>query len=339
MANDWALVVGINRYPTAGVSPLEGAVRDAKAFHRWVIDPKGGAVAPHQARLLTSPATTTGGAAGPARPVFSDVMQFFEHMLDQLGNGSGRRLYIYLSGHGISPTGQESARNAALLMANATAPKLWHNFAGNIWAEGARSAARFREVVLIMDCCRDVKTNATVMPHLFGDPTPDSKECRLIEVYATGWDSKARELVFPPAKKPRGVFTRSLLAVLGTGRMSGVLLKESVKQHLALALKDEKKAQVPEIGRDEELAKIVFNEAADPPKTEVIITGHPATPPVIELWPEGAEQSTQAALDGWSHDGAAWTGTLEPGVYELRLPTGGGRRLPIVAGVTKEVVL
>jgi hypothetical protein len=339
MPNDWALVVGINHYPAAGVSPLEGAVHDAREFHRWVVDAKGGAVDPHQAKLLTSPATVRNGAAGPPRPVFSELLEFFEQMAARLGNATGRRLYIYLSGHGISPTGQESIRNAALLMANATAPHLWHNFPGNLWAEGARSAARFREVVLIMDCCRDVKNNAMIMPHVFGEPVPDGKACWLVEAYATGWDSKARELVFPPAKKRRGVFTHSLLEVLRAGRMTGTMLKESVRQHLALALQDEKKAQVPEFGRNEELARILFNEAADPPHTDVVIQGHPPGLPIIEYWPEGADQSVQAALDGWSQDGGSWQGKLEPGMYELRLPGGGGRRLQIFAAVKKEVVL
>ena len=339
MSNDWALVVGINRYPTAGVTPLEGAVHDAKKFHEWVTHPKGGAVDPLQAKLLTSPANGDGGAAGPARPKLSEVREFFEHLVNQLGSGTGRRLYIYLSGHGISPTGQESMRNAALLMANAQPPKYWFNFPGNIWAEGARSAALFREVILVMDCCRDLKNNVPIVGHDLGEPVSDSTDCRLIEVYATGWDSKARELAFPPATQKQGVFSRSLLEVLRTGRMTGTMLKESVKHHLAVALKDEKKAQVPEIGRDEELAKIMFNEAAGPPRTEVVITGHPPTPPVIEVWPEGADQSIQAALDGWSHDGASWRGTLEPALYELRLPAGGARRLQVFAGVKKEVIL
>jgi hypothetical protein len=337
METDWALVVGINSYPWVGVDPLEGAVHDAERFHQWVIQEQGGDVNPNQTLLLTSPAGAAAGAL--PRPVFSEIYQFFENLLAMLGNGSGRRLYVYLSGHGISPTGQESVRNAALLMANAKAPHLWFNFAGNIWAEGARSAARFREVVLIMDCCRDLKNNATITAHCFGDPVEDSKDCLLIEAYATGWASKARELPFPPTNEKQGVFTHSLLEVLNSGRMNGMLLKESVKKHLGQVLKDEKKAQEPQINRDEDLVRIVFNQKADPPRTPVTIQGHPAVLPLIELWPEGADRSTPASLTDWAYHGSLWRGTLEPGLYDLRLPAGGGRRLKILAAIPEEVVL
>jgi hypothetical protein len=224
-------------------------------------------------------------------------------------------------------------------MANATAPNLWHNFPGNIWAEGARSAARFREVVLIMDCCRDLMNNAPLGSHIFGDPVVDSKDCRLIQAYATGWASKARELPLPPNNQIQGVFTHSLLKVLWSGRLTGTLLKASVKKHLVHLLKDEKKAQELEIDRDEDLARIVFNEQADPPSTSVTISGHPATLPAIEVWPEGADISAEVPLDGWLHDGSVWQGRLAPGQYELRLPAGGGRRLKIVAGFPEEVAL
>jgi caspase domain-containing protein len=350
MKDDWALVVGINRYPSAGVDPLEGAVYDAKRFHEWVTDPKGGDVLhdptgnilgdKNHIVLLTSPIEP----AGPARPLLSEFFQFFENLLDALGGKNGRRLYLYLSGHGISPSGQEAMRNAALLVANAMPPNRWLSFPGNIWAEGARSAALFREVVLIMDCCRDLKNNATVISHIFGEPVLDAKDCRLIEAYATGWNSKARERPFPPANQIQSVFTHSLLEVLRSGRMTGTLLKESIKEHLADLLKDEKKVQEPEIRPDEDLAKIVFNEQRDPPRTPVTITpvsitGDPAKPPEIEYWPEGSDDSELMALNDWSYDGSLWRGTLEPGQYQLRLPGGRHKRLKIVAGLEKKEVL
>jgi hypothetical protein len=343
MKDDWALVVGINHYPFAGVNPLAGAVHDAKEFCKWLTDPKGGDVPngsdedDNHVVLLTSPTDTA--APGPPKPTYSQILSFFEELLVKLGNASGRRLYIYLSGHGISPAGQVSVRNTALLMANAKAPNLWHNFTANIWAEGARSTARFREVVLIMDCCRDLKNNAVIMPHIFGDSVPDSKDCYLIEAYATAWGSKARELPFPPGGQMRGVFTRSLLEVLWSGRMTGTMLKASVRKHLTLVLKDEKKAQEPQIDRDEDLDRIVFNEQADPPRTLVTITGHPAARPEIDSWPEGTDNSVPVNLGDWTHDGASWQGKLEPGQYILRLPTGGSRRLKILAGVPEEVTL
>jgi hypothetical protein len=224
-------------------------------------------------------------------------------------------------------------------MANARPPKLWHNFAGNIWAEGVRSSALFREVVLVMDCCRDLKNNATAVPYTFGDPVSDSKDCLMMQMYAADWDSKARELVFPPEEKRQGVFTRSLLAVLECGQMSGTVLDQSVRVHLANALKNTSALALPKFGEDKDLTGITFNEAAPPVRTAVVLTNHPSEPPCIESWPEGAEQPVPVNLDGWQYGSGAWKGTLAPGEYELRLPNGTARRLGIVAGVPKEVTL
>jgi hypothetical protein len=338
MENDWALVVGINRYPLAGVKTLHGAVHDAEKFRDWVIDEKGGNVDPDQVKLLLSPPKPTETEARP-KPVLSQIFEFFETLPMMLGGGHGRRLYVYLSGHGISPSGTESVRNAALLMANARSPNLWHNFPGNVWAEGARSAALFREVVLIMDCCRDLKNSANVHPHIFGDPTPDAKHCLLVEAYATGWASKAREAPIPPTNEIHGFFTYSLLEVLRAGRMNGTIFKASVLGHLAQVLKRAEKTQEPEIKPDEALAKIVFNEQAEPPKTDVTITGHAATPPLIEVWPEGADEAEQVATENWTFKAGVWQGNLEPGVYFLRPPAGPSKKIPVLAGVPAEVAL
>ena len=338
MENDWALVVGINRYPFAGVKPLKGAVHDAEEFHKWVIDDKGGNVDPLQAKLLLSPPKPAGTETRP-KPVFSQIFEFFENLPMMLGGGHGRRLYVYLSGHGISPSGTESVRNAALLLANARSPNLWHNFPGNVWADGARCAALFREVVLIMDCCRDIKNSANIHPHIFGDPTPDAKHCLLVEAYATGWASKAREAPIPPTNEIHGFFTYSLLEVLRAGRMTGTIFKASVLGHLAQVLKKAEKTQEPDIKPDEALARIMFNEQAAPAKTYVTIIGHPATPPTIEFWPEGADDAVEVATGGWAFEDNVWQGDLEPGVYFLRPLAGPTKKIPVLAGVPGEVAL
>jgi hypothetical protein len=121
--------------------------------------------------------------------------------------------------------------------------------------------------------------------------------------------------------------------------MTGTLLKQSVKRHLAQVLKDEKRAQEPVIGPDNDLDKIKFNEAANPPSTPVTIKGHPANPPVIELFPPGSNTSQQVALTGWTFNNGEWSGELEPNAYELRLPGGGGKRFNVYAAVPEEVQL
>lgn len=333
MDGDWALCVGIDRYPKAGVKALHGAVGDATRFRDWVIRPNGGGVDPGHVMLLTSPAHDQPGK--PPKPAFSNIWTFFEGLTFQLGSEPGRRLYIYLSGHGISPSGQQSVRNAALLMANAVKPNHLHNFPGNVWAEGARSAALFREVVLFMDCCRDLQNNAILMPHPFGDPVADSSKCYLFEAYATQWASKAREMPFPPNNRPQGVFTRAVLSVLGTGRMSAAVFRESVKAELRRLLADEERAQEAEIRCAPEadtLSRLVFNEQAEEARSKVRIRGLDS-PPIIEFWPEGAEDPEAVATDDWQHADGCWQGMLAPGQYILRLPNGPAKRLKIHAGL------
>jgi uncharacterized caspase-like protein len=339
MENDWAIVIGINQYPNVtGANDLQSAVNDAEDFIKWLVKDDGGAVPDDHIAKLLQKTSEVGGRFKPAKSQFEAFVEDrFLTILPQ--RPIGRRLYLYFSGHGISPTGQESIRNAALLMANAVMPTPLLHIPGNILAEGMRSSAYFSEVVLFMDCCRDFQKNVIPNHFDFIDPVEIGKQCRLVEAYATSWGSKAREVPLPPNNEIKGVFTYSLLQVLNSGRMKGTVLKQSVKRYLAQLLKDEKRAQEPVIGPDEELDKIAFNEAALPPRTPVTLKGHPAAPPVIEFFPEGSLASQQVALTDWNFDGDGWSGTLEPSLYELRLPRGGSRRFNVYAAVPEEVQL
>jgi hypothetical protein len=335
MQDDWAIVIGINQYPKlSGVSPLQGAVDDAWRFHKWLTEPQGGDVPPNHIATLIQ-----GASANLAEPTRSQLGAYVENnflpILPQ--RPFGRRLYLYFSGHGISPTGQESIRNAALLMANAVMPTPLLHIPGNLLAEGMRSSAYFEEVILIMDCCRDFQKNVIPSSFDFIDPMDIGKICTLFEAYATTWASKARELPIPPTNEVHGVFTHSLLEVLKSGRMTGAVLKRSVERHLAWVLKDQKRAQEPMIGPNENLAQIVFNEAAGPPRTPVTIKGLAAGAPVIELKPEGSGASLPVLLTDWSLDNGVWSGTLEPNLYELRPPAGGGILFSVSAAVPEEV--
>lgn len=339
MENDWALVVGINRYPlTSGLPPLSGAVRDAEGFFQWATDPLGGAV-PNDgihARLLKSPDDSITGPL-PPRPVLGDVQTFFDDMKSHLNGRSGRRLYIYLSGHGISPAGVEAVRHAALLMANSKPPRDWPNFPGDVWAHGARNSACFREVVLVMDCCQDRQEKATVGTHTLGEPVPDSKDCHLVELYATEWDSKAREEEFGEPREKMGIFTHSLLEVLKSGKMDGRLLKESVLKHFSSLNLPSSKNQKPRIGTEEELPHFTFNEDAAEPISPVTILNHAGSRPRIQLLPLNARRSTPVDTSKWEFKGDRWYGNLSPSTYEVRMPSGNDPLFIVYAGSPTEV--
>jgi uncharacterized caspase-like protein len=331
--DDWALIVGINRYPRAGVDPLVGAVGDAERFKDWVTSPLGGNITdPDRVKMLTSP--TDGQDNQVATPAFDEIYKYFMSLRSAIitRGDPGRRLYIFLSGHGISAKGQQDA----LLMATAMQPNLWDNFAGNLWAEGIAQAALFHEVVLFMDCCRDLQNSATVVDHIFGPPTSDSKNSILVAAHATQWASKARELDLPPdvseqSKTKRGVFTYSVLEVLNSGRMNGTMFKTAVKAHLTRTLKDEKKPQETEIRgepEDKALERIVFNEGAQEPRIPVRILGLTERPRIL-VYPEGSDDAVPVPVDGWIHQLDAWEGYLTPGQYDLWLPTGSTKRLKV----------
>lgn len=52
-AHHYGLVVGIRHYPA--MSNLRGPVRDAHAFHKWLVDPLGGGVPRRNTRKITTP--------------------------------------------------------------------------------------------------------------------------------------------------------------------------------------------------------------------------------------------------------------------------------------------
>src|SRR5260370_1102640 len=116
-AEDWAVIAGINYYPA--YSSLNGPVKDATLFANWL---RSDACVPDdQVSLIVSPknAPTT---VADAAPTLDKVKGAFEALAGRAYakdlNHLGRRLYIFLSGHGILPTrsGTPSFNETALLM-------------------------------------------------------------------------------------------------------------------------------------------------------------------------------------------------------------------------------
>ncbi|MGH8065960.1 MAG: hypothetical protein ACRERE_12170 [Candidatus Entotheonellia bacterium] len=219
MANDdWAIVVGIQRYPDLG--DLGGPENDATAFYNWLVSPTGGAVPQdHVALILSSHYRPPFPSASKAEPTTQHVQQAFDALGDvaianqDQGDGLrvGRRLYIYLSGHGCEPQVEE----AVLLMANATKVRAGHHIPGKPYANWFYRAGYFDEVVLLMDCCREryPRVPLSVPPYI--DLTaPDAVDRgRRFYGFGTKWSRLSRERTMPDGKV-RGVFTTALLAGL-----------------------------------------------------------------------------------------------------------------------------
>lgn len=164
--NDYAVVVGINNYPHPTLKSLEGPENDANAFYEWLLSAEGGDVPDENIELILS-------SQFPERqPNVSDINNFIEMKLMDMdyedlldcaqGIGrKGRRLYLFFAGHGLTPRGLTRGMDEiALLTSDASMLGTGNHIAGKHYSGWFWDAALFEEVILLMDCCRDVYSEA-----------------------------------------------------------------------------------------------------------------------------------------------------------------------------------
>jgi hypothetical protein len=211
--DDWAIVVGIATYP--GLGNLDGPENDAQGFYDWVVAPAGGDVPQdHVAFILSSnfPPSVLPGRAEPAaatlQRAFDDLQDLAEQSQKE-GNGLrvGRRLYIYLSGHGCAPPSFDSA----LLAANATPKRPGYHILGRLYADWFLRSNFFDEAVLFMDCCREnVQTPPNIPPYINITGADALDKTRAFYGFATKWSRLSRERKMADGRV-HGVFTTALL--------------------------------------------------------------------------------------------------------------------------------
>ena len=327
-ADDYALAVGIARYP--GLSNLQGPENDAGRFHEWLVSPCGGDVPENQAFLVLSSHFGPFAQRRDARPIIQDILNHFECMIEtgkQRGGRAGRRLYIFMAGHGFSPTLEE----AALLMANANMDSMGYHIPSRTYALWFIASALFDEIVLLMDCCRDdyPYTNLALPPWGMIHAARAYK-VRHLYGFATKWSRKSRERVIAEGGEIRGLFTWSLLkglqggAVDQQGRTTGASLKNFVHNYLPKLLPQDQ-YQEPNFEGDED---IVFTQGRPVSTTHVLITfGQLAQHATAQLFNASFDLKGQHAVK----DGT-WEVDLEPGIYRLLVPCTGQKLLFEVIG-------
>jgi hypothetical protein len=164
-ATDYALVVGVDRYPAIG--NLSGAEADAQAFYTWVTDPQGGGVLPANATRVVTSLYPPAAGVDDELPAKQQIESFFTKVenLAQANNAAGRglktghRLYMFFAGHGFAP----ALDTSGVLTANATDTML-HNVAPFLWANRLYEGGWFDEVLLFQDACRSRIPNADLTP-------------------------------------------------------------------------------------------------------------------------------------------------------------------------------
>lgn len=227
-ANDFAIIIGVQRYPGLddpenGNIPLQGPENDAIQFKAWAISPNGGQVPEENVRSVLSSNFENPNIRSKAKPAMQEIIEIMEsfHPISETniksnkGPRVGRRLYIFMSGHGIAPTpyGNKTEKESALLMANVDPKNTGiprYHIPGTYSANWFCENDFFEEVFLFMDCCRDI----TIVPHLniyFGS-RGNSTKAKKYYAFASGWSRRAKEKPMPDENgKYRGIFSKVLL--------------------------------------------------------------------------------------------------------------------------------
>ncbi len=320
---DYAIVAGINYYPY--FSPLQGAVGDAMRFANWL---RASAFVPEdQVYTVTTPQTQPPDPED-AQPQLDEIKSKFEHLARIAFNSdcyrAGRRLYIFLSGHGILPTrsGAPDYEESALLMANTDRATLGNHLGGRAYAEWFRAPGVFDEVVLFMDCCRDWEDNIGLTPPSMPPIEPKRDAARRFYALATQLDSKSYERPFGAPPEVRGVFSSVLMESLespGVCDANGLLTGTVLAGRLVSDMLQQSKRQIPDPEYSPQ-ADIIFARRPAPPKITVSISFPPGVfGQTVELY----GRKYPVPDDTHVADAQAWTKSLDPGLYLLKAPSAG----------------
>lgn len=336
-----AILLAIASYP--GLTNLEGPENDVEEFHAWLVAPDGGNVPPENIKVIKSsdfPPVVDPYKAQPADVAFRAALQKLLFNADGSFKGKvGERLYLFFAGHGFA---SRQLNEAALYSAQATKNDPDH-IAGKRYAAKIVNSAAFEEVVLIMDCCRDVDLSDSIR-----DPTmkiPDRQALaagvRLLEAYAAGRGQQARERVLGTGGKVRGIFTHALVDALRNakgndrGELTGALLKGYVHDRWPSFFSDAAKYEA-HIGLPTGATDIVFASRAVEPKVKVRFTANPPLSPgaAIIILDASRTEVARAVYD------PAGTSVLLPPSYYKAVVEGTARSAMFDAvGATLEVPL
>jgi len=218
---DRAIVVGINWYPRFGdegnSKNLEGPVYDATEMAKWLREAAGAHVT-----LITSQGVVTSKGDGEKRwtvqdlrpergdvePAFSELIVESLDLQDRnLPSRLGRRLYIYMAGHGFSP----EARSLSLITAEAVRDIIVPNIEATAWVDWFANQLHFDEIVLWMDCCATRTFNyPSGKPLLKKTAAREDGRAKVFMGFASSPATETFEAKGPDGQV-RGLFTERLL--------------------------------------------------------------------------------------------------------------------------------
>lgn len=218
---DFAILTCISSYADSTYPRLHGPPNDLRLVKGWLMSPQGGALLEKNIKVVQTPQpypTPVDPDEAPPVPAEFDL-HFKKMMRARLDLGAGRvkdRLYLYFSGHGFCNRSLDKPAEAALYCANASRDFYEHIF-GTQYARVALGRALFKEVVLIMDCCRDSEIARVPRAASYRD-TPDDElaaDVQLLSIYAVPKGGKAQERAIKErGDTVYGLLTHAILKLL-----------------------------------------------------------------------------------------------------------------------------
>jgi Caspase domain len=321
--HDRAVVIGISRYADAETEPawitnLNGPDLDAEAVASWLRRPDGGGLPDENVSLIRSADFPDPTNIGPQQQRILDEFAALRDLPRNAYEGqfTGRRLYLYVSGHGMA----ERREDAAVITAEAKRAKVL-NVLVTSWFEWFGDAARFQELVLWVDTCATRDASGLLTRCDWDrEVRPDSDKVRRFYAFAAGLGKTAVENEIQG--EWHGVFTYALLkgldGALGTPVKSSDL-RAFVHNSLTTFMTDKQRidsriGHEPVFGTTDDL---VFAEPLRPPSFSVTLefpadcVGKRATISVDAASPLVAETTLERP---------SWQVRLEAGGYAAFVP-------------------
>jgi len=273
-ASDYAIVVGISDYPLLGAdATLKAADKDAAAIRAWLV--KEGSVLDKNIFEFRTEGSDQPQAAS-IRLAFRRLRAIAEEKSRAgMGMKVGRRLYLYLSGHGFSP----GHGRGALYSADATTYDPLHTYATG-WLEWFQDHGYFDEYVLWLDCCMDRELMVTLEALFLGGGTFSASGPAFVAFAAKRPLKTVERPIAEDNGKLHGIFTWTLLKGLrgGAADPTGAVTSESLRLYLENGLSQYLSADDtndPDISKRPDVVRsdpgIVFAVHAGVSKTTVTI--------------------------------------------------------------------
>lgn len=332
-ADDYAILIGINLYPTLGTgrtsANLYGPENDVDAVRAWLMRPDGGGITDRTHIWEIKSATVAPSATGTPT---ADELEVMVAQVDALAQAKvsnkkparvGRRLYIFVSGHGYSP----KPRLGCLISANAL-DNLVYSVHITGWLNAFQDAGYFREYVLWMDCCMNrISVLPLRDPPLPQRPSSETSGANFI-AFAAQRPLRTVEVPIPQdGGKYHGVFTWALMEGLRgaasdiNGLVTGRSLADWIRNAQSARLSPQDRSDVgvakePEVIQED--AQIIFARGVKKPLYEVSLSFDAAVKNTQARFWSGATPGKYQSLKLGATP-SPMTLMLEPGLYLIEV--------------------